>query len=399
MIYLDNAATTKVHPDVAARVLDVMTEQFGNPGSVHAPGLEAAELVRKTRAYMAKQLHCAPSNIIFTACGSEANTMAIRSMAAFWGGRFRHAVTTKAEHESVLRYMKYLERHGWEVTYLDVAKDGTVTAQQVRDAIRPDTSFVSVMYANNELDGVNPVAEIGQVCCEEAVHFHVDAVQAAGLYDLNVEKLQCDFLSVSGHKFHAPKGVGLLYVREPVNVETQVFGGSEQEQGLRGGTENVPGIVGLGAAYSLAMSDPVARDGHFSRLKWKFHNTLQEAALQYGIADRVEFYSGWDEGSTQQKGKILSLLIRGVDSETLVLALSSQGVCVSSGSACNSHESEPSHVLLASGLSPELARNVIRVSFGSDNTVSDAELGAQIIARTAAALLQGGILNGGALEE
>ena len=399
MIYLDNAATTKVYPDVAAHVFDMMTEEYGNPGSVHAPGMAAADLVHKTRACMARKLNCDSSNIIFTSCGSEANTMALRSMEAFWDGRFRHAVTTKAEHESVLRYMKYLERHNWEITYLDVARDGTVTAQQVRDAIRTDTSFVSVMYANNELDGVNPVEEIGRVCCEEGVHFHVDAVQAAGLYDLDTEKIQCDYLSISGHKFHAPKGVGLLYAREPDLVVTQVFGGSEQEQGLRGGTENVPGIVGLGEAYMLSVEDPVGRDRLFSGLKCKFHDTLTEAAEQYGIADRVVFYSGWNEGPSEQKGKILSVLIKGVDSETLVLALSAQGVCVSSGSACNSHESEPSHVLLASGLSPELARNVIRVSFGADNTVSDAEIGAQIIARTAAMLLQGGILDGGAVEE
>lgn len=385
MIYFDNAATTIPDERVVKAMEPFFRENFANPGSVHNPGRTAKKAVDLARQQAARFLNCDPKNVFFTSGGSEANTMVFRGLETTLRKKNKtHIIITNGEHESIQRAASWLESRGFSVSRLKIANDGTVTAEQVKMALMPETGLVSVMYAPNELEGVNPVDDIGQLCTEHGILYHIDAVQAAGLFYLDPELHRCDFLSVSSHKINGPKGCGALYVKLPELLEPQIFGGDAQEGGLRGGTENVPAIVGFGAACDIITNTCAfwpQRDYYYA-LKEYF------ATMVFRWLDRVG-YADCVHRNAAGPNKLLSLRFDGVDSETLVLALSAAGVCVSSGSACNSHSSEPSHALLASGLTPAQARNTVRFSFSRYNTIREAEDAAEIVAHCVEAILEG----------
>ena len=387
MIYFDNAATTIPEKQAADAMFPYLWENYGNPGSVHALGRRAKDAVDRARRQVSHFLDCGPNNVIFTSSGSEANTMVFRGLESHLLKTERtHVIITKGEHESVQRAADWLERRGFSVTRLDIGRDGTVTAKQVEQAIRPNTGLVSVMYCPNELDGVNPVYEIGEICYRHGVLFHTDAVQAAGIYWLTPSEIGCDFMSVSSHKIHGPKGCGALYAETTELLEPTVFGGGSQEHGLRGGTENVAAIVGFGRACEIYDHDCDCDSmrGYYRFLKEYLDSSLTRRLFERGLTDVYSLTSPIGDAN-----KLMSVRFDGVDAETLVLALSEAGVCISSGSACNSHSSEPSGVLLAAGLTPVQARNTVRISFSRYNTVQDVEEAAETIAACVAAILEG----------
>lgn len=396
MIYLDNAATTPLSDSVRAEMLPWITEEFGNPGSVYDLGRKAASAIRLARERVAMYLGCKPEQVIFTGGGSVGNTMVFRGLEHGLRRNWKtHLVVSKAEHESIIRAVAWMQKRGFTVTWLDVDSDGAVSAAQVREAIQPNTGLVSVMSANNELNGRNPVEEIGIACRERDVLFHVDAVQAAGAYPLRPDLIACDFLTISSHKIFGPKGCGALYARDKSLLEPMVFGGENQEYGLHAGTQNVPAIVGFGQACADLTVSPMEDYRQILSTKMIFCIELErqfnEAFLDGVLPDRIlHFNSGFTDTDTTEGGKTVSVRFDGVESETLVLMLSTQGVYVSSGSACNSERSVPSRVLLASGLTPEQASQTVRVTFSSRNSFRDAKDAAAVFLRCVKALRAAG---------
>lgn len=378
MIYLDNAATTELSSVVFEQMLPYLQAQYGNPGALYRFGREAAEAVAKARQSVAKMFDTTPERIIFTSGGSEGNSMVFRAAAKNFSRGKQHIVTTKTEHDSVLRSADRALEDGAGITFLASDENGFISADAVADAIIPGkTGLVSVMFANNEIGTVNDIAKIGELCHENGILFHCDCVQAAGQYDLDAEKYHFDFATISAHKFHGPKGIGALYVRDLATLEPLICGGSAQEYGLRGGTENVPAIVGLGVACELAESTREASMTRISYIKQVFvksllcHlgvNKLQEAGIRYNGTP-------WFDS-----GKVLNLTIDGVSGEAAVLTMDALGVCISAGSACTSRESKPSHVLKAIGLSDEAARSSIRLSFDGNTTEREAEQAGELFA-------------------
>lgn len=370
MIYLDNAATTKVSLEVLEAMLPYMTEDYGNPGSIHAAGLSAAKAVVRAREQCAAAINASPEQIIFTSGGSEANNLAIIGIAEYLKKIGKtHIVTTMVEHPSVLNATKYLFGHGFEVTYCPVDPLGRLRFGELESLIRPNTGLISVMAVNNEIGNYYDFDAIGALCRDRDILFHSDCVQAFGTRHINVDQINIDFLSVSGHKFHAPKGCGFLFARHKTILQPLIHGG-EQEFGLRAGTTNVPSIVGLGVAAERAA-------GSIGR-SITAGNLLQRALLtEIGELTGVTI-----NGNPKTCGKILNLRFDGVDSETLLLLLSSRGVMVSAGSACSAHSSTPSHVLKAIGLTDDQARNSIRVSFSTDTTVEEVKEAGHIIAES-----------------
>lgn len=356
-IYLDHNATTPLHSEVADEVCRCIREDFGNPQTLYSYGKEARRLVDHAREAVASLIGAKKEEIIFTSGGTESDNMAIRGVAYGNISKGRHVITSTIEHHAVLESCKALEKEGFEVTYLPVDEYGVVSLDELKKAIRPDTTLISIMHANNEVGTVQPIAEIGKVARERGIPFHTDAVQTFGKVRINVDEMKIALLSLSAHKLYGPKGVGALYVRKGVRVGNILFGG-HQERKMRPGTHNVTGIVGLGKAVEVA-----ARDMETEGEKMK---ALRER-LWEGIKANVP-YIRMNGHPTQRLSNTLNVSFEFVEGESLILSLDDHGICVASGSACTSDSLEPSHVLTGMGLSPEVAHGSLRFSLGRDNT-------------------------------
>ena len=356
-VYVDNAATTKISAHALQAMMPCFEKFYGNPSSLHTVGQEAKEVLEDARARVAKCLGCEPREVYFTSGGSEADNQAIRS-AAFYGARKgkKHIISTAFEHHAVLHTLNALQKEGFEITLLDVKDGHNVTAQQVKDAIREDTCLVTTMYANNEIGSVLPLAEIGAICKAAGVPFHTDAVQVAGHLHIDVKAQNIDMLSLSGHKFHGPKGVGALYVRRGLPMVNIIEGGA-QERGKRGGTENLPGIVGMAAALEDACENMDKNNAKVIALRDKLIAGLSKIPHCDLNGDRVNRLPG-----------NVSFCFEGIEGESLLLMLDAQGIAASSGSACTSGSLDPSHVLLAIGRVHDVAHGSLRLSLSHENT-------------------------------
>jgi cysteine desulfurase len=362
VIYLDHASTTPADPAVVAAMMPWYTEQFGNPSTVYSLGLTAAQAVQEARESIAKALGAEPEEIYFTSGGTESDNWAVLGAAEAHAKKGRHLITSAIEHHAVLESMTYLEKHGYEVTWLPVDGGGLVDPEVVRRAIRPDTILVSIMHANNEVGTIQPVSEIGKITRESGVLFHTDAVQTAGKLALDVNELGADMLSMSGHKFYGPKGVGLMYMRKRTRI-SPFFHGGGQENGRRAGTHNTPGIVGIAKALELATARMVT-------------DASREAALRdrlwAGLEANVEaIYLNGDP--VRRLPNNLNVRLDGIEGESMILMLDMEGICVSSGSACTTGSLEPSHVLLALGIPAEQAHGSLRVTLGRSTKPEDIE--------------------------
>ncbi len=362
-VYADNAATTAMSKTAIDSMVRVMTETYGNPSSLYAIGQQAAEVLEHSRETVAKCINAAPTEITFTSGGSEADNQAIVSAAVFGARKGKkHLISTKFEHHAVLHTLAKLEKQGYEVTLLDVPENGVISAEQVRAAIRPDTALVTIMFANNEIGTIQPIAEIGAVCREAGVPFHTDAVQAAGHLPIDVKAMNIDLLSMSGHKFHGPKGVGALYVRRGSVPLSNIIEGGAQERGKRAGTENVAGFAAMAAALEEACA-----------------NMEKESAYVRAIRDRVIEglsvipHSRLNGDGEQRLPGNVNMCFEGIEGESLLLMLDDRGISASSGSACTSGSLDPSHVLLAIGLPHEVAHGSLRLTFCGENTMEQAE--------------------------
>ena len=361
-IYVDNAATTRTSRTAIEAMLPYMDKIYGNPSSLHSVGQAAADALRKAREEAAEVLGCEPNEITFTSGGSEADNQALVSAAAIGARKGKkHIISTAFEHHAILHTLKKLEKEGFEVTLLDVHENGMVSAQQVADAIREDTCLVSVMYANNEIGSIQPIAEIGAVCKEKGVIFHTDAVQAVGHVHINVKEENIDMLSLSAHKFHGPKGVGLLYARKGVRL-TNIIEGGAQERGKRAGTENIPGIVGMVAALKEANANIDANAEKVSALRDRLIEGLEKIPHSALNGDRTKRLPG-----------NVSFCFEGIEGESLLLLLDAKGICASSGSACTSGSLDPSHVLLAIGRPHEVAHGSLRLTLSEENTQEEVD--------------------------
>jgi len=357
-IYLDHAATTACAPEVVEAMLPYFTQTFGNASSIHAYGREAKRAIEAARRQVAKAIHAAvPQEIIFTAGGSESDNWAIKGAAFSQMQKGRHIITSVIEHHAVLHTCQWLEKQGFEVTYLPVDAQGRVAVEAVKRAIRPDTILASVMAANNEIGTLQPIAEIGAICRERGVLFHTDAVQAIGAITMDVQAMNIDLLSLSAHKFHGPKGVGALYVRKGVRLDNLIHGGA-QERGFRAGTENLPGIIGLGKAIEMAVENLTENARRMTSLRDR---------LIEGIMARVPEVQ-LNGHPTERLPNNCNLSFKYVEGEALLLRLDLAGVAGSSGSACTSGTLDPSHVLLALGLPPAIAHGSLRLTLGTDTT-------------------------------
>ena len=359
-VYADNAATTAMSQTAIAAMLPYFDKIYGNPSSLHSVGQAAKEALENARATVAQCLGCEPREIIFTSGGSEADNQAIISAARF-GARMgkKHIITTAFEHHAVLHTLNRLEKEGFEVTYLDVSQGHNITAQQVKDAIRPDTALVTVMYANNEIGSILPIPEIGAICKAAGVTFHTDAVQAVGHLHINVREQNIDMLSLSGHKFHGPKGVGALYVRKGFPLVNIIEGGA-QERGKRAGTENIPGICGMAAAMKEACDNIDKNMPKVAAMRDKLIAGLSQIPHCALNGDPVNRLPG-----------NVSFCFEGIEGESLLLLLDANGVCASSGSACTSGSLDPSHVLLAIGRVHDVAHGSLRLSLSEYNTMEE----------------------------
>ncbi len=361
-IYADNAATTAVSDAVLEEMLPYFKEHYGNPSSIYALGRENERAIIDARARVAKCLGAQPNEIFFTAGGSESDNWAIKGTADRLAAKGkRHIITSVFEHHAVLHTCEFLEKHGFEITYLPVSPEGLIDPADVEKAIREDTALVTIMYANNEIGTVQPIAEIGAICKKHGVLFHTDAVQAVGHVDIDVKAQNIDMLSLSGHKFHAPKGIGALYIRRGIQLPNLIHGGG-QESGKRAGTENVPGIIGLAKAIELATENISAKNDRIRPLRDK----LIDGILQI---DQTRL-----NGSREQRlATNINISIVGIEGESLLLMLDHYGIQASSGSACTSGSLDPSHVLLSLGLVHEVAHGSLRLSLGEDFTEEDAD--------------------------
>ena len=361
-IYVDNAATTKTSRTAIDAMLPYFDKIYGNPSSLHSVGQAAADALRKAREEAAEVLGCEPSEITFTSGGSEADNQALVSAAAIGARKGKkHIISTAFEHHAVLHTLKKLEKEGFEVTLLDVHENGMVSARQVADAIREDTCLVTVMYANNEIGSIQPIAEIGAVCREKGVIFHTDAVQAVGHIHINVKEENIDMLSLSAHKFHGPKGVGLLYARRGIRL-TNIIEGGAQERGKRAGTENIPGIVGMVAALKEANANIDANAAKVSALRDRLIAGLEKIPHSALNGDRTRRLPG-----------NVSFCFECIEGESLLLLLDAKGICASSGSACTSGSLDPSHVLLAIGRPHEVAHGSLRLTLSEENTQEEVD--------------------------
>lgn len=356
-VYLDNAATTKVRPEVVEAMLPYFTEIYGNASAVYDFGQKCKQAMEDARETIAASIGTKASNIYFTAGGSESDNWALKGVAEAYGDKGKHIITTKIEHHAILHTCAYLEQQGYEVTYLDVDADGLVSPEALRQAIRPDTILISVMFANNEIGTIEPIAELGEIAHEHGIIFHTDAVQAYTQVPIDVEKMHIDLLSASGHKLNGPKGIGFLYIRQGLKVKSFIHGGA-QERKRRAGTENVPGIVGLGKAVEIAMETMEER-------------TAKESALRDYLIARIEEeipFAKLNGHRVKRLPNNVNFCFRFIEGESMLIMLDMAGICGSSGSACTSGSLDPSHVLLAIGLPHEIAHGSLRLTLGDENT-------------------------------
>ncbi|MGC2490252.1 MAG: cysteine desulfurase family protein, partial [Candidatus Sulfotelmatobacter sp.] len=371
-IYLDNNATTPVLPEVFEAMRPYFVEHFGNASSIHHHGQETRAAIERARDSVASLLGCRAAEVVFTSGGTEGDNLAIAGLT----GSGDHVVTSSIEHHAVLHACKHLEDTGCEVTYLPVDGRGLVDPDDVRRALRPSTRLISIMMANNETGVLQPLEEIGKIAAESDVYFHTDAVQSAGKVPIDVERIGCDALSISGHKMHAPQGVGALYVRKGTRLRPLFYGG-RHERSRRAGTENVPGIVALGKAAELALQG-------FERGEDKKTSALRDR-LQQGILAQVE-EAGVNGNGAARVPNTTNIYFDHIDGEAMVIALDLKGLAVSTGAACSSGAIEPSHVLVAMGLRPDRARASIRFSLGKQNTAEDIDLALALVPETIARL-------------
>ncbi len=374
-IYLDNAATTRISPAALRAMLPCLEEHYGNPSSLYAFGQDARERLERARAQIAARLHCEAKEVYFTSGGSEADNQALRSAARIGAAKGkRHIVSTAFEHHAVLHTLDRLREEGFEVTLLDVHGDGLVRPAEVAAAIRPDTCLVSVMYATNEIGTIQPVAEIGRICREKGVLFHTDAVQAAGHLPIDVQEQNIDLLSLSAHKFHGPRGAGVLYARTGVRLTPLIEGGA-QERGRRAGTENLPAIVGMAAALEEACRDGDARRVRVAALRDRLIRGLARIPHAVLNGDPVQRLPG-----------NVNFCFEGIEGESLLLLLDDEGICASSGSACTSGSLDPSHVLLAIGRPHEIAHGSLRLTLSEQTTEEEIDYTIDAVTRAVARL-------------
>lgn len=362
IIYMDNAATTPVKPEVLEAMIPYFTEKFGNPSSIYSISSENKKAITDARELIAKSINTTSENIYFTAGGSEADNWALKATAEAYESKGKHIITTKIEHHAILHTCEYLEKKGFEVTYLDVDENGLVKLEELEKAIRPDTILISVMFANNEIGTIQPIAEIGKIAHEHGVLFHTDAVQAYTQVPIDVEAMNIDMMSTSGHKINGPKGIGFLYIRRGVKIRSFVHGGA-QERRRRAGTENVTGIIGLAKAAEIATGNMKER-------------TAAEIAVRDHLIERIEReipYAKLNGDRTKRLPNNVNFSFRFIEGESMLIMLDAKGICASSGSACTSGSLDPSHVLLAIGLPHEIAHGSLRLTISDETTTEDAD--------------------------
>lgn len=359
-VYLDNAATTALSPKVLEKMMPYLTDIYGNASSPHSFGQTARIGVEHAREQVARAINADPSEIVFTGCGTESDNTVLFGVVERYAKKGDHIITTNVEHHAILHSCAALEKKGIKVTYLPVDKDGLVTPEQVRDAITDKTILVSVMFANNEVGTIMPIPEIAAVCHEKGVLFHTDAVQAAGHIPIDVKAMGIDMLSISGHKFHGPKGVGVLYERKGIRLPSYIIGG-EQEKGRRAGTENVAGIVGLGEALELAVTNMSETSARMTRMRDRLIDGIEATIPEVKLNGH----------RTKRLPNNVNFSIKYIEGESILLMLDMAGIAASSGSACTSGSLDPSHVLLALGLTHEVAHGSVRLTLGDDTTDED----------------------------
>ena len=366
MIYLDNAATTKTAPEVVDAMLPYFSEYYGNASTIYSLGAESKKAMDHARQTIADSLGAKPEEIYFTAGGSESDNWALKATAEAYASKGKHIITTKIEHHAILHTCEYLEKRGFEITYLNVDRDGLISLDELKAAIRPDTILISVMFANNEIGTIEPIAEIGEIAKEHGVLFHTDAVQAYAQVPINVDEMHIDMLSASGHKLNGPKGIGFLYIRKGVKIRSFVHGGA-QERSRRAGTENIPGIVGLGAAVERAMRIMDTK-------------TRKESELRDYLIGRLEneIPHCWLNGHrTKRLPNNINFSFLFIEGESMLIMLDMKGICASSGSACTSGPLDPSHVLLAIGLKHEEAHGSLRLTLSEESTKEEMDIVAE----------------------
>ena len=366
MIYLDNAATTKTAPEVVDAMLPYFSEYYGNASTIYSLGAESKKAMDHARQTIADSLGAKPEEIYFTAGGSESDNWALKATAEAYASKGTHIITTKIEHHAILHTCEYLEKRGFEITYLNVDRDGLISLDELKAAIRPDTILISVMFANNEIGTIEPIAEIGEIAKEHGVLFHTDAVQAYAQVPIHVDEMHIDMLSASGHKLNGPKGIGFLYIRKGVKIRSFVHGGA-QERSRRAGTENIPGIVGLGAAVERAMRIMDSK-------------TRKEIELRDYLIGRLEneIPHCWLNGHrTKRLPNNINFSFLFIEGESMLIMLDMKGICASSGSACTSGSLDPSHVLLAIGLKHEEAHGSLRLTLSEDSTKEEMDIVAE----------------------
>lgn len=360
VIYLDNAATTRTNPDVVEAMLPYFTELYGNPSSIYTFSQDVKQAEDEAREYIAKSINAKTNEIYFTAGGSESDNWALKATAEYFKGKGNHIITTKIEHHAILHTCEYLAKNGYDITYLDVDAEGRVNPEDVRKAIRPETILISIMFANNEIGTIEPIKEIGKIARENKVIFHTDAVQAYGHIPIDVEDMNIDMLSASGHKFNGPKGIGFLYIKTGVKIRSMIHGGA-QERKRRAGTENVPSIVGMAKAASLAIESMEERSAY-------------EIKLRDHLIERITKeipYSKLNGAVEERLPNNVNVCFRFIEGESMLIMLDKAGICASSGSACTSGSLDPSHVLLAIGLPHEIAHGSLRLTLSEDNTMEE----------------------------
>ena len=362
LIYMDNAATTPVKPEVLDAMLPYFTEKFGNPSSIYSISSENKKAITDAREVIAKTINTTPENIYFTAGGSESDNWALKATADAYASKGKHIITTKIEHHAIIHTCEYLETKGFEITYLDVDENGLVKLDELTAAIRPDTILISVMFANNEIGTIEPIAEIGKIAHEHGVLFHTDAVQAYTQVPIDVEAMNIDMMSTSGHKINGPKGIGFLYIRKGVKIKSFIHGGA-QERHRRAGTENVTGIIGLAKAAEIATANMKER-------------TAEEIKVRDHLIERIEKeipYAKLNGDRVKRLPNNVNFSFQFVEGESMLILLDSKGICASSGSACTSGSLDPSHVLLAIGLPHEIAHGSLRLTISDQITMEDAD--------------------------
>ena len=367
-VYLDYAATTYVKPEVLEEMLPYFTQKFGNPSSFYSISRENRMAIDKARAQVAKALNCDVNEVYFTGGGSEADNWAIKGIASAHKNKGNHIITTKIEHHAVLHTCQYLEKHGFEVTYLDVDDKGLVNLEELKNAITDKTILVSIMFANNEIGTIEPIKQIGEICRERKIFFHTDAVQAVGNVAIDVKDMNIDLLSLAGHKIYGPKGVGVLYIRKGIKIDNLIHGGS-QERNRRAGTENIPGVVGLGKAIELATDN---LEEHRNKMI-----ALRDRLIE-GLLKVPYTRLNGAEGDKRLPGNV-NVCFEFVEGESILLSLDFKGICASSGSACTSGSLDPSHVLLAIGLPHEIAHGSFRLTLGEGSKEEDVDYILEVI--------------------